>query len=190
MRPISRNLFLSAAALAVLASVPLTLMGRNAAEAARREESRIDIGFEVAPVELDLTNKNRRLVGLGSYLVNVEGGCVGCHTTPTWAPGGNPFLGEPPQVNTANYLAGGASFGPNLVSPNITPASNGAPSGHTYSEFLAIMRTGADHHGGGEVMQVMPWPSLGKMTDLELRAMYEYLRAIPHADPAPPADPG
>jgi hypothetical protein len=25
----------------------------------------------------------------------------------------------------------------------------------------------------------MPWPVIGKMTDLDLRAVYEYLRAIP-----------
>lgn len=190
MRPASRKVFLSAAVLAVLGAVPLLLVGRNAAEAARREESRIDLGFELAPVELDLTNKNRRLVGLGSYLVNVEGGCADCHSNPTWASGGNPFLGEPKQLNTANYLAGGTSFGPNLVSPNITPAANGAPAGHTYSEFLSIMRTGVNHHGSSEIMQVMPWPSIGKMTDVELRAMFEYLRAIPHADPAPPAAEG
>ena len=35
-----------------------------------REESRIKRGFEVAPVPLNLTRKNRELAGLGSYLVN------------------------------------------------------------------------------------------------------------------------
>lgn len=189
MRPTSRNLCLTAAVLSVLLAGPILLLGRTSAEAAR-EESRIDIGFEVAPVELDLAGKNRRLVGLGSYLVNVQGGCADCHSFPTWAPGGNPFLGEPAQLNTANYLAGGMPFGPGLESRNITPSASGAPAGHTYSEFLAIMRTGVNHHGSADIMQVMPWPAYGKMTDVELRAIYEYLRAIPRAEPALPGGGG
>jgi hypothetical protein len=28
----------------------------------------------------------------------------------------------------------------------------------------------------------MPWPVLRHMTDQDLRAIYEYLRAIPHAE--------
>jgi hypothetical protein len=28
-------------------------------------------------------------------------------------------------------------------------------------------------------LQVMPWPVYGKMSDRDLRAIYEYLRAIP-----------
>jgi hypothetical protein len=31
----------------------------------------------------------------------------------------------------------------------------------------------------------MPWPVYAKMTDDDLRAIYEYLSAIPHAEPAP-----
>jgi hypothetical protein len=30
----------------------------------------------------------------------------------------------------------------------------------------------------------MPWPFYAKMTDIDLRAIYEYLRAIPSAEPA------
>jgi hypothetical protein len=29
------------------------------------------------------------------------------------------------------------------------------------------------------LLQVMPWPAFGKKTDQDLRAIYEYLRAIP-----------
>jgi hypothetical protein len=33
------------------------------------------------------------------------------------------------------------------------------------------------------ILQVMPWPIYGKMTDCYLRAIYEFLRAIaPHDD--------
>jgi len=37
------------------------------------------------------------------------------------------------------------------------------------------------------LLQVMPWPVYQDLTDRDLRAIYEYLRAIPHAEPVPPA---
>ena len=40
-------------------------------------ESKIQIGFAIAPVPLNLTGKNRARVGLGSYLVNAAGDCNG-----------------------------------------------------------------------------------------------------------------
>src|SRR5205814_10498434 len=38
------------------------------------EEAKIDRGFQIAPVPLDLLGKNRKLVGLGSYIVNAQSG--------------------------------------------------------------------------------------------------------------------
>ncbi len=43
-------------------------------------ESKIQRGFEIAPVPLNLDGKNRELVGLGSYIVNAQGDCNGCHS--------------------------------------------------------------------------------------------------------------
>src|SRR4051794_4815650 len=37
------------------------------------------IGLSIAPVSLDLRGKNHELVGLGSYIVNAQGGCNDCH---------------------------------------------------------------------------------------------------------------
>ena len=65
-------------------------------------------GFQIAPVSLNLSGKDAALVGLGSYIVNTTG-CNDCHTHPNWAAGGNPYLGQPEQINTAEYLAGGES---------------------------------------------------------------------------------
>lgn len=142
-------------------------------------KSTIARGLELSPVPLNMRGKNRNLVGLGSYLVNVKGSCGDCHSVPKYAPGGNPHMGEPKQINTATYLSGGLMFGPQIVSANLTPDENGLPFGHTYPEFLNIMRTGtATHHHEGK-LQVMPWPNFKGMTDLDLRAIYEYLRAIP-----------
>jgi hypothetical protein len=147
------------------------------------DEARIEQGFAIAPVHLNLRGKNRALVGLGSYLVNAVGGCVDCHTNPTYAHGGDPFLGQPKQVNTAHYLAGGAQFGP-FTSRNITPG-RGLPE--TFSEFFQIIRTGTDfdhlHPQFGPLLQVMPWPVYQSMNRGDIRAIYEYLRSIPPALP-------
>jgi len=141
--------------------------------------SRVKRGFEIAPVPLNLHGKNRSLVGLGSYIVNAQGGCNDCHTHPSYADGGDPFQGQPEQINTKTYLAGGRVFGP-IVSANITPDANGRPAGLNLSEFIATLRTGHNPNDPpGEILQVMPWPVYGKMTDRDLHAIYEYLSATP-----------
>ena len=166
----------------------------NAGEAAR-----IIKGFQIAPVPLNLRGKNVALVGLGSYIVNAQGGCNDCHTFPPYAAGGDPFAGEPKKVNAARYLAGGTPFGPpedpnTPVSRNLTPrASNGLPANLTWEQFLRAIRTGADlkHRPpfapseDNDLLQVMPWPVFQDMTDRDLRAIYEYLRSIPSLPSTP-----
>jgi hypothetical protein len=97
--------------------------------------------------------------------------------------GGDPFRGEPEQINSMHFLAGGTSFGPGIVSPNITPDASGNPGGLSYEDFQRLLRTG--RKDDGSILQVMPWPIYKNMTDRDLRAIYEYLRAIPHAEPGP-----
>ena len=128
-----------------------------------RSDSRIKIGFEIAPVPLNLAGKNRAKVGLGSYLVNAVGDCNGCHTAGgppnfNYAAGGNPYFGQPNVVDPTVYLSGGQNFGPvgtptgpngysgpAMISRNLTPDKNGLPEGgHTLSEFKQIMRHGTD----------------------------------------------
>jgi hypothetical protein len=149
-------------------------------------------GFEIAPVPLDLKGKNPLLAGLGSYIVNAQGACNDCHTEPAYAPGGNPFLGEPEQINTEGYMQGGRAFGP-FISRNITPCdAAGQPAGLTLKEFITVMRTGVDlkdaefEPPNTPILQTMPWVVYTKMTDCDLQAIYEYLRALPPtADCAP-----
>lgn len=143
----------------------------------RSDLSKIRQGYAISPVPLNLAGKNRALVGLGSYIVNAQGGCNDCHTSPPYAPGHDPFKGEPGQVNPDTYLGGGVSFGPDLISPNITPNQRGLPAGLTHREFMKIMSTGVDQEG--HILQVMPWPVYSNMTDRDLSAIYEYLRSIP-----------
>lgn len=149
-----------------------------------QDESQIARGFAIVPqgVTLNLQGRNRALVGLGSYIVNTSG-CNDCHTHPSYLAGGDPFAGQPEHVNSAQYLTGGRQFGP-FTSRNLTPDSTGRPAGLSLSEFLNLMRTGVDPDwspasGRPQILQVMPWPVFGKMTDRDLTAIYEYLSAIP-----------
>jgi hypothetical protein len=201
----------------VLAGTMVSSPRGRAQDPADESDSRIRIGFEIAPVPLNLEGKNPALVGLGSYIVNTEG-CNDCHSAgpPTqYANGGNPFLGQPKKVNPATYLGGGRDFGnvfapiaglnaPHIISRNLTPSTKtGLPEGdHTFEEFLTIMRTGKDFDHlhpncsmnvttncfalnlpptpsvDGDLLQVMPWPNFKDLTDREIRAIYEYLKAV------------
>lgn len=153
-------------------------------------KSEVRRGFQLAPVPLDLKRKNRALVGLGSYIVNAQGGCVDCHTSPWHLDGGNPFAGEPELINTASYLGGGVSFGP-FVSRNITPDAFGRPAGYTFEEFTAVIRMGVDLKNipPAPLLQVMPWPVYKEMSERDLRAIYAYLSSIPCLEGGPGAPP-
>jgi hypothetical protein len=148
------------------------------------QEAKIARGLRIAPVPLNLAGRNRNLVGLGSYIVNAQGGCNDCHTSPSYAPGGDPFRGEPEQINTASYLAGGREFG-SFIARNITPCAGGKPAGLTFAQFLEVMRHGKDFKDGRfdntetPILQVMPWPVYRHMTRCDLRAIYAFLRTIP-----------
>jgi hypothetical protein len=175
-------------------------------------DSRIEQGFKIAPVHLNLEGKNRALVGLGSYIVNAQADCDGCHSAgprTEFAMGGNPYFGQKPEkVNPATYLGGGRDFGElvpppgigsaHIISRNLTPDKSGLPEGgNDFSTFLAILRTGKDFDHlhptctgapnpgcvpkpfDGELLQIMPWPIQKNMTDHDIRAIYEYLKAIP-----------
>ena len=126
------------------------------------DESKIKQGLAIAPVPLNLEGKNRALVGLGSYIVNAQVDCNGCHglnPAVEFTPTGNPYLLSPPfsgtkTVNPSHYLAGGRDFGPfpggpgsipHLYTRNLTPDKTGRPEGgRTFEEFVQIMRHGTD----------------------------------------------
>ena len=145
------------------------------------DESLVKQGLAISPVPLNLRGKNRALVGLGSYIVNAVSECNDCHSRPHFLAGGNPFNGEPEVAAVSGYLAGGNQFGP-FTSANLTPDPvTGRPAGLTFEEFRHLIRTGEtdDHPAFGPLLQVMPWPTFRKMTDRDLRAIYEFLTAIP-----------
>jgi hypothetical protein len=94
---------------------------------------------------------------------------------------------------------------PHLYSRNLTPDHTGLPAGgRTFEEFRDIMRHGTDFDHlhpnctagpgnppnclvapfNGDLLQVMPWPVYENMTHHDLRAIYEYLKAVP-CNPGP-----
>ena len=188
------------------------------------ETSRIKLGFEIAPVPLNLEGKDPGLVGLGSYWVNAVSDCNFCHTSGgppnfNFANGFNPYFGQRKKTDPTTYLAGGTDFlsalppgfyapgygdyvGPDIISRNLTPDKTGMPEGgHTFEQFKQILRTGVDLDHlhptcitpfpvptppncipppvDGSLLQIMPWPNFQDMTDHDIRAIYEYLSAIP-----------
>jgi len=170
----------------LLAVAPVVLADDSAdrADDGAHGQSRVQRGFALAPVHLNLRHKNRDLVGLGSYIVNAQGACNDCHTCPPFTPDHDPYSGGDGVPNAVNYLAGGQSFGP-FISRNITPDASGKPAGLTRDEFIELMRTGHDPDNAGAILQVMPWPVYGRMLNRDLAAVHEYLSAIPHAEPGP-----
>jgi hypothetical protein len=131
--------------------------------------------------------------------VNATADCNGCHAGPAgeYDDNGNPFMGQPKVIRQSAYLAGGDTpFGPFFIPRNLTPDKTGLPEGGaSFEEFKSILRTGIDpdqaHPQFGPYLQVMPWPTFQNMTDRDLRAIYEYLSAIPclEGDPGlPPAE--
>jgi hypothetical protein len=189
----------------VILGAPLAFMSSPVRGATPQEqdqqedfESRVQQGLSISPVPLDLQGKNRALVGIGSYLVNAQGDCAACDTdvAPPFVPGGNPYLGQPEQIDPARFLIGGRQFGAPGVGPrsrDLTPDPvTGLPAGYTFEEFLHVMRTGEDlkhlppfaPSAAFDLLQnPMPWPGMAKLTDRDIRAIYEYLRAIPSRAP-------
>jgi len=158
------------------------------------DDARVKRGLAFAReqgITLNFGRRDRELVGLGSYLVNAVGGCNDCHTAPPYTQDPFAALGAPKQINVACYLAGGTPFGPppfglppaSPVSRDITPWEDGKPAGLTFNEFRHVIRTGEDPDNPGHVLRVMPWPVYQEMSDHDLRAIYEFLSAIPAIDP-------
>jgi hypothetical protein len=153
-------------------------------------DARAAVGIKIAPVELTPKDTDLGVIGLGSYFVNGASGCVDCHGCPTYAAGQSPFKGGSGTLDVMHYLGGGAPMGPNLVAPGLTPDARGNPGGLTRAKFFDAMREGKDPGDATRRLQVMPWALYRHMTDEDLGAIYEYLRAIPPAKAGSCAAPG
>lgn len=134
--------------------------------------------------------------------------CHSAGVATEFAAGGNPYFkgSQPKVVNPATYLGGGRVFtppgagNPPIVARNLTPDRTGRPiGGMAFDDFVLVMRTGTDldhvHPNcsatittgcypatqpyDGDLLQVMPWPELQSLSLRDLRAIYEYLSAVP-----------
>lgn len=91
----------------------------------------------------------------GQYLAST-GGCRGCH---------------------GPELAGGRAMEPGTPPPaNLTPA--GRLGSWSEADFIRALREGR-RPDGTAIDTLMPWKAMGKMTDLELRAIFSYLKSVP-----------
>jgi len=121
------------------------------------EDQLVHIGYAIAPVPLNLEGRNRDLVGLGSFIVNAQADCNGCHTAGgppnfNYANNGNPYflnqtLGTKPDPTT--YLAGGTPFGqavPSSVSVGGFPIGS-IPSSYPPNGYPIDPATGFPYAG-------------------------------------------
>jgi hypothetical protein len=127
----------------------------------------------------------------GSYIVNSQGDCVGCHTN---------FQGQPrvpmpgpnyQKINTGFYLSGGHVFEipPPLVplfgevrsmSRDLTGQANGfIPPDGTFRHFVQLITTGKHPDTGRKIGWPMPVDVFKNMTLDDLEAIYTYVTNIP-----------
>jgi hypothetical protein len=152
------------AALIVAGTIVASPPVRADDEHASSDNAEIERGLEIAPFPMNLQHADRKLAGLGSYLVNTFD-CNGCHSmgpTTYWDGNHNPYLKAavftpPAKVNPATYLGGGRDFmqvgpvvsatvPPHIISRNLTPDSTGLPEqGAEFGEFYDSIRLGIDH---------------------------------------------
>jgi mono/diheme cytochrome c family protein len=106
----------------------------------------------------------------GKHLVMAVANCNECHTKRNSI---GAYVGRP--------LAGGTEFEeegkPTLISPNLTPHPSGRIYGWTQETFIQRFRM-------GKIIPYshMPWESYGRMSDNELKAIFNYLRTLEPVD--------
>jgi len=93
------------------------------------------------------------------YGANLAIGCIGCH-------------GEKLSGGT---IPGVPSDWPEAA--NLTPA--GPLASWSEDDFITTIRRGVDPTGHEINPEYMPWPTIGQMTDDELRALWLYLDSLP-----------
>ena len=156
------------------------------------------------------------LIERGKYLVTL-GGCNDCHSPKVMTPKG-------PAVDESKLLSGSPAGQPLPALPEgvLGPGKWGAvtsmdltiwagPWGVSFARnltadketglgswneamFIKALRTGKDMGEGRPILPPMPWETIGKATDGDLKAIFAYLQSLPPIknavhDPIPPAGP-
>ena len=170
--PIARRALLSGAAILLL--VPIVHCGR--ARATERS-TRVARGeYLVTITACDDCHTPFKLGPSGpepDMSRRLSGHPEGCPLAPpaTW-PDGWTWAGSP--TNTAFAGPWGVSYARNL-----TPDLSTGIGVYTEASFVAAIRDGKQMGAGRPILPPMPWPSFGKMTDEDLKAIYSYLRSLP-----------
>jgi hypothetical protein len=140
-----------------------------------RARSARGLAISPVPVGAGLPARQRAQIGLGSYLVNAASDCAACHSSPAgFLAGGNPFF-----LDHAGHVVWTRNLTPD-------PATGLALS---LEQFKTSLRTGRDFHAGAtRQLVVMPWTTLRWASDVDLEAIYAYLRALPPVVNAVPPD--
>ena len=102
----------------------------------------------------------------GGYLINYVANCSGCHTQRDMMTGA--YIGA--------HLAGGNEFdekGTKFITPNLTTDSSSRIFGWSFDNFRKRFRMGKL-----VANTPMPWNSYKRMTDDELKAIYNYLQTV------------
>ncbi len=110
-------------------------------------------------IRQDLPHLDLPVAETAEYGQYVAAACVSCHHP--------------------NFAGGRVASRP----PNWPPAANLTPAGRvkdwSQEQFIATMRSGKTPDGRVLNAEAMPWRSLGRMNDVELRALWLYLRILP-----------
>lgn len=135
----------------------------------------------------------------GEYLVRY-GACEDCHTPKMFDPKANlpvpqmdrRMAGHPEGApDPASSLAPGDSLvvGPTFTSfksdfgiayaANLTPDLETGSGQWTEETFTKIFRTGKHLGSGRPIMPPMPWASLSRLSDDDIRAIFAYTRSLP-----------
>ncbi len=110
-------------------------------------------------------------VAYGEYVAHRVANCVGCHTERDLHTG--KALG-PLFAGGFKLPADAMSEGYTFITPNLTPDPETGIMGRWSEEaFIARFRKGRVFSGSQ-----MPWGSFSRMSDLELKAVYRYLRTL------------
>lgn len=110
----------------------------------------------------------------GKYLAESVANCKGCHTERNLMTGA--FIGTDYTGNMAFEIVNKGKIvqGKHIVAPNLTPdPETGVMAGWSEGDFIARFRAGRIIPG-----TPMPWGPFSRLTDLELKAMYKYLRSL------------
>ncbi|MCU0407281.1 MAG: diheme cytochrome c-553 [Ignavibacteriaceae bacterium] len=156
------------------------------------------VGCQSQPEKTEITDQ--QIIERGEFLVTA-GGCDDCHTPKNFGPKGpeldmtRRFSGHPegtpiPPVDTTllhqwAYLSHdltmavgpwGVTFSANLTPDNETGIGTWQPE-----MFINAMKTGK-HLGvadGRPILPPMPWQSVARLSEEDLKAMFMYLKTLP-----------